>query len=72
MDATPPTVVKQDSRQDAVSWWCSHYLPSCRAPLSEDDDLIDRLLEHNPTFCETLRARLDEKTISAKDARRRL
>ena len=41
-------------------------------PLSEDDDLIDRLLEHNPAFCETLRARLDEKTISAKDARRRL
>jgi prevent-host-death family protein len=41
-------------------------------PLSEDDDLIDSLLEHNPAFRETLRARVDEKTISAEDARRRL
>jgi hypothetical protein len=41
-------------------------------PLSEDDDLIDSLLEHNPAFRETLRARLSERTISAKDARRRL
>jgi prevent-host-death family protein len=41
-------------------------------PLSEDDDLIDSLLEHNPAFRETLRARLSEKTVSADDARRRL
>ncbi|MCY2990489.1 MAG: type II toxin-antitoxin system Phd/YefM family antitoxin [Planctomycetota bacterium] len=41
-------------------------------PLSEDDDLIDSLLEHNPAFRETLRARLNERTVSAKDARRRL
>ena len=41
-------------------------------PLSEDDDLIDSLLEHNPAFRETLRARLKEKSVSAKDARRRL
>lgn len=41
-------------------------------PLSEDDDLIDSLLEHNPAFRETLRARLNEKTVSAKEARRRL
>ena len=41
-------------------------------PLSEDDDLIDSLLEHNPAFRETLRARLNEKSVSAKDARRRL
>ena len=41
-------------------------------PLSEDDDLIDSLLEHNAAFRETLRARLNERTISAKDARRRL
>jgi antitoxin (DNA-binding transcriptional repressor) of toxin-antitoxin stability system len=41
-------------------------------PLSEDDDLIDSLLKHNPAFREILRARLDEKTISAEDARRRL
>ena len=40
--------------------------------LSEDDDLIDSLLEHNPAFRETLRARLNEKSVSAKDARRRL
>lgn len=41
-------------------------------PLSEDDDLIDSLLEYNPAFRETLRARLHEKTISTEDARRRL
>lgn len=41
-------------------------------PLSEDDDLIDSLLEHNPAFRETVRARLNEKSVSAKDARRRL
>ena len=41
-------------------------------PLSEDDDLIDSLLEHNPAFRKTLRARLKEQSISAKDARRRL
>jgi hypothetical protein len=43
-------------------------------PLSEAKANLSqyRLLEHNPAFCETLRARLDEKTISAKDARRRL
>jgi antitoxin (DNA-binding transcriptional repressor) of toxin-antitoxin stability system len=42
------------------------------APLSEDDDLIDSLLEHNPAFRQTLRARLKEKSISIKEARRRL
>jgi antitoxin (DNA-binding transcriptional repressor) of toxin-antitoxin stability system len=42
------------------------------APLEEDDDLIDRLLEHNPRFRETLEARLREKTVSAKAAARRL
>ena len=41
-------------------------------PLSEDDDLIDSLLEHNPAFRRTLRARLNEKSLSTKDARRRL
>jgi prevent-host-death family protein len=41
-------------------------------PLSEDDDLIDSLLEHNEAFRNTLRARLKERTISAKDARRRV
>jgi prevent-host-death family protein len=42
------------------------------APLSEQDDLIDNLLKHNPKFRETLEARLNEKTVSVRDARRRL
>lgn len=41
-------------------------------PLAEDDDLIDRLLEHNPKFRETLKGRLKEKSVSAKAARRRI
>ncbi|MCL4205940.1 MAG: type II toxin-antitoxin system prevent-host-death family antitoxin [Pirellulaceae bacterium] len=41
-------------------------------PLSEDDDLIDSLLEHNPAFREMLRARHSEETVSADDARQRL
>ena len=41
-------------------------------PLSEDDDLIDSLLEHNPKFRQTLRRRLKEKSVSAKEARKRL
>ena len=42
------------------------------APLSEDDDLIDRLLEHNPKFRQTLERRLGEKSVSLKEARKRL
>ena len=42
------------------------------APLDEDDDLIDRLLEHNPRFREYLEARLRERSVSAKEASRRL
>jgi prevent-host-death family protein len=41
-------------------------------PLEEDDDLIDRLLEHNPKFREALEKRLQERTISAAAALRRL
>jgi prevent-host-death family protein len=41
-------------------------------PLEEDDDLIDRLLEHNPKFRQTLEARLRERSLSAKEAARRL
>jgi prevent-host-death family protein len=41
-------------------------------PLETDDDLIDRLLEHNPRFRQTLEARLKEPSVSAKDARRLL
>ncbi len=42
------------------------------APLAEDDDLIDRLLEHNPKFRKTLEARLHEKSVSLEVARKRL
>jgi prevent-host-death family protein len=41
-------------------------------PLDEGDDLIERLLEHHPTFRETLQARLRERSVSAKDALKRL
>ena len=41
-------------------------------PLSEQDDLIDSLLEHNPEFRRTLKSRLKEKSVSIKDARRRI
>jgi prevent-host-death family protein len=41
-------------------------------PLSEDDDLIDSLLEHNPAFREALQARLNQRTMSVEEARRRL
>jgi prevent-host-death family protein len=42
------------------------------APLNEEDDLIDNLLEHNPKFRQSLEKRLAEKTVSSKEARRRL
>lgn len=41
-------------------------------PLEEGDDLIDRLLEHNPKFRETLESRLRERSVSLKDAERLL
>ena len=41
-------------------------------PLGEDDDLIDSLLEHNPEFRRQLKRRLRERSVSAKDALRRL
>ena len=41
-------------------------------PLEEDDDLIDRLLEHNPKFQQTLEKRLRERSVSVKDAKKRL
>ena len=66
----------------------SHYGRSCRdepiivtvngvpsfqvVPLSEDDDLIDSLLEHNPGFYETLKKRLEERSVSLKEAMKRL
>jgi mRNA-degrading endonuclease RelE of RelBE toxin-antitoxin system/PHD/YefM family antitoxin component YafN of YafNO toxin-antitoxin module len=41
-------------------------------PLDEDDDLVDRLLEFNPRFREMLEERLQEKTVSAQAAKKRL
>ena len=41
-------------------------------PLGEDDDLIDRLLEHNPAFRRLLEERLNERSVSTKAAARRL
>jgi prevent-host-death family protein len=41
-------------------------------PLGEDDDLVDRLLEHNPAFVRTLQERLKERSVSVKEATRRL
>jgi hypothetical protein len=43
-----------------------------RVPLEEDDDLIDRLLEHNPRFRRTLESRLRERSLSLKDAEKLL
>ena len=42
------------------------------APLTEQDDLVDDLLKHNPKFRAALKKRLNEKTVTASDARRRL
>ena len=41
-------------------------------PLEEGDDLIDRLLEHNPKFRRTLESRLRERSLSLKDAEKLL
>jgi prevent-host-death family protein len=66
----------------------SHYARMCRkepvivtvnglptfqlVPLSEGDDLIDQLLEHNPAFRQLLETRLQEPSISAAQAAKRL
>ncbi len=42
------------------------------APLEKDDDLIERLLEYNPKFQQTLEKRLRERSVSVKDAKSRL
>ena len=41
-------------------------------PLEEEDDLIDRLIEHNPKFRRRLKSRLAEPSMSVKQALRRL
>jgi hypothetical protein len=42
------------------------------APLEEDDDLINRLLEHNPKFQEYLASCLRGQSLPAAEALRRL
>ena len=41
-------------------------------PLREDDDLIDRLIQHHPGFRRLLRQRLREPSVPAAEALRRL
>jgi len=41
-------------------------------PIEEDDDLIDRLLEHHPEFRKEIRKRLKERSVSVREAARRL
>ena len=41
-------------------------------PLEEEDDLVNELLEHNPAFREMLQSRLEERTVTEKEALRRL
>jgi antitoxin (DNA-binding transcriptional repressor) of toxin-antitoxin stability system len=41
-------------------------------PLEADDNLIDRLLEHQPSFRKMLEARLRERSIGAREALKRL
>ena len=41
-------------------------------PLDEDDNLIDQLLEHNPTFGKFLESCLRGRSFSAKEALARL
>ncbi len=41
-------------------------------PLNEKDDLIDRLIEHHPEFKKLLKERLQEKSIAASEAYKRL
>jgi antitoxin (DNA-binding transcriptional repressor) of toxin-antitoxin stability system len=40
-------------------------------PLKEDDDLIDRLIEHNPDFRTYLKECLRGATVSAREALKR-
>jgi prevent-host-death family protein len=41
-------------------------------PLEADDDLIDRLLEHNPRFRERLQKSLSSPSLSSAEALQRL
>jgi hypothetical protein len=42
------------------------------APLEEEDDLIDRLLEHNPRFAAYLKGCLKSRSLTAAQALRKL
>jgi antitoxin (DNA-binding transcriptional repressor) of toxin-antitoxin stability system len=42
------------------------------APLEEDDNLIDRLLEYNPKFREYVERCLKSRSLSSAEAMRRL
>lgn len=66
----------------------SHYARQCRdepiivtvngvpafqlVALTEDDDLIDRLIEYNPKFRKLLEKRLKERTVTVAAARKRI
>jgi prevent-host-death family protein len=41
-------------------------------PLEEDDDLIDRLIEHHPGFSKLLERRLRERSVSVDAVARKL
>lgn len=41
-------------------------------PLAEEDDLVDRLIDHHPAFRRLLEARLREPSVSVATATRRL
>jgi prevent-host-death family protein len=41
-------------------------------PIEGDDDLIDRLLEHHPGFRKDMQKRLKERSLSVREAARRL
>ncbi len=41
-------------------------------PLDENDDLIDRLIEHHPGFRRLLQKRLRQRSISSEEAARRI
>jgi prevent-host-death family protein len=41
-------------------------------PLDEDDDLMDRLIEHHPGVRKLLERRLRERSVTIKTASRRL
>ncbi len=50
-----------------------HGKPSFQlVPLDEEDDLIDRLIQHHPKFRKLLAARLKEKSVLTKEASRRI